>query len=68
MPSGPDHWHKFWEGDTKPIDYLRSRGFRFLRDGYITHDKDFAADALDHAAIQYLIFEWDYAFELGRPT
>lgn len=65
MPSGPSHWHTFWEGDDKPMAYLKGRGFRFLRDGRITHDEGFEVDQLDEAAIMYLVFEWDYAFEPG---
>lgn len=68
MPSGPSHWHEFWEDDQKPSEYLTKRGFKFTRAGMIVHSQpDFEPDVLDQAAIQYLCFEWDYGYQ-NRDT
>jgi hypothetical protein len=64
MPSGPDHWHTHWEDDRKAIDYLLGRDFHFLVDGRIGKPTlDFEPDNLDYAAIEYLVAEWDYAYD-----
>ena len=65
MPQGPSHWHEFWKGDERPARYLRARGFVF-RQGAITDGP--LVDALDMAAILYLIQEWDYAYEPNEAT
>ncbi len=69
MPSGPSHWHTFWEDDSKPYEYLKSRGYTFpagmIRPRTLTPWAEI--DILDKAAISYLIEEWDYGYS-PEPT
>lgn len=69
MPSGPSHWHNFWQGDEKPWRYLAARGFAdergMIRDPAIP---GFEPDTLDYAAIDYLCQEWDYGYEPTKPA
>jgi dienelactone hydrolase len=72
MPSGPSHWHEFWsernevgDGGSEAFRYLiDKRGFR-CRAGVLFHPKGIEPDALDIAAIEYLIMEWDYGYDVA---
>lgn len=72
MPSGPPELHQYWcdkdpigSGDTAAWEYLKSRGYRDRKFVIYHPDPNHKESEEDAKAINYLCWEWDWAFDQG---